>query len=125
MAMPGSDINRYIRNAEAGQEDPQGHLAELEDWSEKYAATIAMDEGIQLTREHWDVIHFLRQRYVDEGQAKSGRHVVEALERHYASKGGKRYLYTLFPHGPVTQASRIAGLPLPAYTADPSFGSSE
>jgi len=123
--MVGTDINRYILNEQAVERDPEGHLRELEPWSERYAVDVAMKEGIELTEEHWDVVHFLRDRFMQEGQARSGRHVVEALERRYADKGGKRYLYSLFPHGPVAQASRIAGLPLPAYTADPSFGSTE
>ena len=123
--MTGTDIKRYILNTDASEHDPNGYLLELEPWSEKYAESLALSEGIQLTHEHWDVIHFLRERYLNEGQAKSGRYVVEVLERHYALKGGKRYLYTLFPHGPVAQASKIAGLPLPAYTADPGFGSRE
>lgn len=123
--MSGTDINRYILNERSVERDPEGYLQELEPWSENYAADVAMHEGIQLTEEHWDVIHYLRDRFVQDGQAKSGRHVVEALERRYAVKGGKRYLYSLFPHGPVTQGSRIAGLPLPAYTADPSFGTRE
>jgi tRNA 2-thiouridine synthesizing protein E len=123
--MPGADINHYIRKAQDSQIDQDGYLAELEAWSEKYAEEVAMSEGIQLTDEHWEVICFLRDRYLREGQAKSGRHVVEALERRFAVKGGKRYLYSLFPHGPVAQGSRIAGLPLPAYTSDPGFGSRE
>lgn len=121
--MSGADINHYIHKAQGGRFDQEGYMAELEPWSEKYAEKMALSEGIQLTSEHWDVIYFLRDRYLQEGQAKSGRHVVEALERRYAVKGGKRYLYSLFPHGPVAQGSRIAGLPLPAYTSDPGFGS--
>lgn len=123
--MPGTDINRYINRQWDINSDPEGRLAELESWSEERALELAHQEGIEMSEEHWDVIHFLRERYIRDGQASSGRKVVEALERRYAGKGGKRYLYTLFPHGPVTQASIIAGLPLPAYTTDPSFGSSE
>lgn len=123
--MPGTDINRYILNERAVERDPQGHLRELEPWSEERAVALAQEEGIELSDAHWDVVNFLRERFLREGQAKSGRHVVEALEERFASEGGKRYLYTLFPHGPVTQGSRIAGLPLPAYTADPNFGSTE
>ena len=33
-------------------------------------------------------------------------------------------LHRLFGDGPVTQASRLASLPTPAYAMDPSFGSS-
>jgi len=123
--MPGTDINRYILNERAVERDPQGYLLELEPWSEERAMELAKTEGIELHDEHWDVVNYLRDRFMHEGQAKSGRKVVEALEQRYASQGGKRYLYSLFPHGPVTQGSRIAGLPLPAYTADRSFGSTE
>lgn len=123
--MPGTDINRYILNDNAVNCDPDGYLEELQPWTEKYAVDVALSEGIQLTEEHWGVIQFLRDYFRQHGPANSARHVVEALERRYAVKGGKRYLYTLFPHGPVAQGSRIAGLPLPAYTSDPGFGSSK
>lgn len=123
--MPGEDINSYISHEWDVERDPEGRLQELEPWSKELAKELAHEQGIEMTDSHWDVVNFLRDRYLKEGQAKSGRIVVEALEEQYADKGGKRYLYTLFPHGPVTQGSKIAGLPLPAYTTDPSFGSSE
>lgn len=123
--MPGTDINRYILNERAIEQDPEGYLSELPPWSNEHAQQLAVEEHIEMTDEHWDVVYFLRERFLREGQAKSGRQVVELLEQRYGDKGGRRYLYTLFPNGPVTQASRIAGLPLPPYTTDPHFGSSE
>lgn len=118
--MADMDINKYIDS-----EADQGYLAELDPWSEETAREAAAKEGITLTEEHWDVVRFLRERYRERGQPKSARRIVEELERRYGAKGGRRYLYRLFPDGPVTQGSRIAGLPLPPYATDPSFGSSE
>ena len=123
--MPGTDINKYILNERAIEQDPEGYLMELPPWSIEHAKKLAEEEHIALNDEHWDVVNFLRDRFLKEGQAKSGRQVVELLEQRYRDKGGRRYLYTLFPNGPVTQGSRIAGLPLPPYTTDPHFGSSE
>lgn len=123
--MPGTDINRYILNERAIEQDPEGYLMELSPWSIEEAKKLADEEHIELTDEHWDVVNFLRDRFLHEGQAKNGREVVELLEERYLDKGGRRYLYTLFPSGPVSQGSRIAGLPLPPYTTDPHFGSSK
>lgn len=123
--MAGVDIHKYIADREGMERNFEGHLFELEPWSEDQAKALAEKEGIELSRAHWEVIHFLRDRFIHEGQAKSGRHVVEQLDSQFSDVGGKRYLYTLFPGGPVTQGSKIAGLPLPPYTADPSFGSHE
>ena len=122
--MHGTDINHYIMQEHAMEQDPQGFLAEFPSWSKQRGQELAAETDITMTDEHWEVVCFLRERFIRMGPAKSGRELVEALEQRYADKGGKRYLYSLFPHGPVTQASTIAGLPLPPYTIDPNFGSS-
>jgi hypothetical protein len=48
--------------------------------------------------------------------------VADALCTHFANRGGRDCLYCLFPDGPVTQGSRIAAIPVPAYSEDILFG---
>jgi tRNA 2-thiouridine synthesizing protein E len=45
------------------------------------------------------------------------------LEKHFCQGHSRAYLSELFPQGPVSQASRLAGLPPPPHTHDLSFGS--
>jgi tRNA 2-thiouridine synthesizing protein E len=120
-----SDIMKFIVNAEAAETDHEGNLIDLEEWSEERARSTARVEGIELTPAHLEVVGFLRQYYRDHGKVASARKLSEVLETRYRAKGGRRYLYRLFPKGPVNQASRIAGLPVPQHSVDPSFGSSQ
>jgi len=122
--MHGTDINKQIMQEEGLAGDPDGHLAELPPWSEQTAEQLAREAGVSLTDEHLEVLRFLRDRFSHEGQARSARQVIEALEKRFSERGGRRYLYQLFPGGPVTQGSQLAGLPQPAYSTDRSFGSS-
>ena len=117
------DILKAIRNEDALQVDPHGYLLELDDWSEEHAQRIAAEEGVALTPKHWEVIHFLREHYAQHGPTDYGREVVQLLESRYAAAGGRKFLFQLFPQGPVRQASRIAGLPVPSGATDRSFGS--
>ncbi len=98
--------------------------AQIANWSKEIAQTLAKNENIELTEEHWDVIHFLRNRYIEQGDPESARDVAEELELHFSDKGGNKFLRKIFPKGPVAQGSRIAGLPVPAYSEDTSFGTS-
>lgn len=122
--MSEADIDKYIREPQAAQQDPEGHLFGLPPWDEGKAREYAGELGLELTEEHWAVVHYLRERFAREGQAHSGTLLLRELERRF-SDGGGRHLFQLFPGGPVTQGSRIAGLPLPAYSSDPHFGSTE
>ncbi len=123
--MTHADINKFIADKGVFEHDPEGHLLDLPPWSEAEAERLAGEEGLTLTIDHWEVIRFLRDRYRRSGQAHSGRIVAEELDLAFRDRGGSRFLYSLFPQGPVAQGSRIAGLPLPPYATDRSFGSIE
>jgi len=98
-------------------------MAELPDWSEEIAANLAAEEGIQLTAEHLEVIHLLRDHYHFHGNDLSGTRLLRALEEPFGRRGGRKHLFELFPGGPISQGCRIAGLPAPPYSKDASFGS--
>ena len=44
--------------------DDDGHLVNVEDWSEELAVHLAEIDGIMLTKQHWEVIRFIRNYYV-------------------------------------------------------------
>ena len=112
-----------VNKATTIQYDPEGNMFGLDPWSPLIAQQQAKAEGIFLTDEHWEIIIYMRERYRECGDAKSAREVLRELEEKFSDGHGRRNLYELFPGGPVSQASRIAGLPLPPYSSDPSFGS--
>jgi tRNA 2-thiouridine synthesizing protein E len=93
------------------------------DWTQELALELAAEEHIEMTDAHWEVIHFLRGHCEHNGTSCSARLLLKSMVANFKKEGGKRYLYTLFPRGPVVQACKIAGIPLPAYSLDLSFGS--
>lgn len=97
--------------------------AEYEDWTEETARSIAQEESIELTEAHWTVIKFLREHYEEYGPSQHARKLTDALQQKFQIQGGLKYLYTLFPDGPVTQGARIAGVPVPMDSSNRSFGS--
>ena len=97
--------------------------ADFDEWSEESARQAALAEGVEMTDAHWEAIYFLRNYCKQNGTSCSARVVLKALTGRFKKEGGKRYLYKLFPDGPVVQASRIAGIPMPPYAMDLSFGS--
>jgi len=119
------DINKIIRDDRLLDSDPEGNMFGLDRWSPGVAQHLAEAEGIILTDEHWEIIICLRERYRHHGLAASGMELLRELEERFCDNQGRKRLYELFPGGPVTQASRIGGLPLPPYSNDRSFGSVE
>ena len=90
-----------------------GFLSNLEDWNEEVAIVIAKQENIELTDKHWDVIHYLRDEFINNnGNLPNTRNIVKAMSKAWGNKKvNAKFLYDLFPGNPSKQAGRIGGLP--------------
>ncbi|MGB1109320.1 MAG: TusE/DsrC/DsvC family sulfur relay protein [Gammaproteobacteria bacterium] len=117
-----SDVLKFVQNTEAVSDDPEGNLLALDDWTEDDAWRMAEEAGIEMNDCHLAVIYFLREHYKENANEHSARKLGAALEKAFKTEGGRKYLYELFPDGPVTTASKLAGLPKPDHTEDSSFG---
>lgn len=114
------------QNSETSSQYAGIRRAELGDqrWNREHSANLATGEGFELTDQHWHVISYLREQYLEHGLPRFARTTARALNKQYAAQGGNKYLYNLFPGGPVTQGSRLANLRTPANASDISFGTS-
>jgi tRNA 2-thiouridine synthesizing protein E len=94
--------------------DEEGYLVNLSEWDEEAAKYLAVEEKVDLTESHWEVINFLREYYNDYQIAPAVRVLTKAIGKKLGpEKGNSKYLYELFPYGPAKQACKIAGLPKP------------
>lgn len=93
----------------------EGYLVNLCDWSEEVAEKIAINEGIELTEQHWEIIHLLRQFYQEFDLSPAMRPLVKYIKKHLSEDKAKSiYLLKLFPESPPKLGAKIAGLPRPA-----------
>ncbi|HSL65056.1 MAG TPA: TusE/DsrC/DsvC family sulfur relay protein [Gaiellaceae bacterium] len=88
--------------------DAEGFLADPHAWTEEIGEEIAAANGIpELTERHWQVVRFMRERYLTTGTAPT----IRALGKE--SGVPVKELYALFPKGPAKLAAKIGGIPKP------------
>jgi tRNA 2-thiouridine synthesizing protein E len=94
-------------------------------WTAESAQLAAREEGLELGDDHLEALRALQEYWARHSQSASVnlRLLHDALDEKFHQKGGMRYLYMLFPGGPVAQGCRFAGLPVPAGAIDRGFGS--
>lgn len=94
--------------------DEDGFLQEWESWNKEVAEAFAKQDGVTLTPEHWEVINYLRNYFLQYKIAPPIRMLVkQCVDKALPGKGGLKYVYVLFPGGPAKQACKYAGLPKP------------
>jgi len=88
--------------------DEDGFMQEPEKWNEEVAKALATTEGVdEITDDHWKVVNYLREYYLQFG--------VAPMIRKLCKKTGfsLKEIYELFPSGPAKGACKVAGLPKP------------
>lgn len=88
--------------------DEDGFLQEPDKWNESIAKAMAANEGVgALTDDHWKIINYLRNYYIDNGIAPMVRKLTKETGVQL------KQIYELFPQGPANSACKWAGLPKP------------
>lgn len=107
-------MNSFVIEGREIPLDKEGFLRNQEDWSPEVARALAVQEGIELTDDHWDVIHLLQQFYKEFELSPAMRPLVKYIGQHLGpDKGRSIFLMQLFPPSPAKIGSKIAGLPKP------------
>lgn len=120
MMHAATDINKLIRPSVVDPDFPHAPP----DWTREDAEEIARKEGLQLTDDHWEAVRALQSYYAhhEDEAAINLRNLHDALDEHFHRQGGLKYLYTVFPGGPIAQSCRLAGLKAPFIASDRGFG---
>jgi len=85
--------------------DEDGFLEDPMIWNEQVAADLATTEGVaDLTENHWKLVKYLRDYYLQFG--------IAPMVRKLCKETGFK-LNDLFPSGPAKGACKVAGLPKP------------
>ena len=88
--------------------DEDGFLQNPELWDEEVCKAFAPHEHIEeVTDEHWAVIRYIREYYLEFGVAPMIRKLCKE------SGCNLKRMYELFPSGPAKGACKLAGLPKP------------
>lgn len=117
VAFPGTHILDVAGQSIALR--PDGRLHNLNAWTPAVAEALATHEGLRLLKQHWKVIHEMREYYSAYGVSP----VKKLLKRSLRAAGNGALssdvaLDELFPAGVLVQGSRIAGIPMPHLDAE-------
>jgi len=87
----------------------EGFLADPQQWDAEVAKHLAKaEEGLDhLSDEHWAVINFIRENYLQTNLAPMVRSICKSTGLQL------RRIYEIFPSGPAKGACKLAGLPKP------------
>ena len=83
-------------------------------WNERIAEVLAIQNGIEISPAHWEILFFIREYYFQFQHLPNARMFAAAIRKKLGEdKANSRYLQKLFPDGPLKFACKLAGLPKP------------
>jgi tRNA 2-thiouridine synthesizing protein E len=99
-------------NGKTIETDSNGNLVNYQDWNEDVAKVLAAEEEVELTQEHWDVLEYLRDEYMNNNNHQPMERVIlKDMGKRWGKKVSSKDMYRLFPLAPSKQGNKIAGLP--------------
>lgn len=90
----------------------QGFYVDFNQWQAEQVVKL-LRPGQQLTEEHWQVIHNLRQFYQLFQRSPNMRLLVKSLQAAHPDIANSIRLMQLFGESPAREACRLSGLPKP------------
>jgi tRNA 2-thiouridine synthesizing protein E len=107
---------RYIKvQGKRIEVDEDGNLKCAEDWSEELAIYLSKEDGIELSKDHWEVINCCRWYYLTYQNCPHPKFIVKKLNKGRESeKYTVKYLYELFREQPIMKACKYGGIPFTA-----------
>ncbi|HXX53579.1 MAG TPA: TusE/DsrC/DsvC family sulfur relay protein [Thermodesulfovibrionales bacterium] len=110
--MEDSSIRHIKFQGKTIEVDEEGFLKSDKDWSEELANYLSKEDGIELSKDHWEIINFVRWYYVTYQNSPHPRFIIKKLNKRYESaKYTVKYLFELFRKYPVKRACKYAGIP--------------
>lgn len=82
----------------------------------------AIQRGLQLSDAHREVIEFVLDFYEHCDDCQNARALANFMQEEFKEQGGRKYLYQLFPDGPLSTIHDLADLPSLGNERDQSFG---
>ena len=95
--------------------DEAGYITNPDLWTRDFAEHLAMDDGIELGPDQWEIIDFIRDSYAEHRVAVDVRHVLKLAQNGLgmSKHDAKIRMLALFPLGYVKQAVKMAGMKQP------------
>jgi tRNA 2-thiouridine synthesizing protein E len=94
--------------------DVQGFLKKRLAWSEPLGEYMASLDEVELTPQHWVIIHYFREYYEDYNIPPPMRMVIRVFKQAFGEENANsQYLLKLFPEGATKAASKFGGMPKP------------
>lgn len=96
------------------ERDEEGFLEDAQDWHPGLIQAFAAEDGLELTPEHLQIVHYIRTYFEKNESVPEARTLLKYMLGEWGKeKATRRYLYQLFPRGYGQQACKIAGMRKP------------
>ena len=86
----------------------KGYLVDANDWNEEIAAELFKEEEIEATKEHWDIVKYVRDETI-AGDEPNERSIMKAMGKIWGRKVSSKEMYEMFPGMPSKQGLKIGG----------------